>query len=289
MYNKLLIAASAVALVGAAPAHADMNTDKKADVHIDVEAKTDTKTSTEPGSAKAAAQSTGDFSKDVEKAWKDIKRDTSEAYKDIKATVVGKTEGEFTPVTIDERMTATGMIGRSVYNATGEDIATVKDIILDRDGKAIMVVVADGEFIGMGKTAAFDYDVVARVDSDGDFIMPLTEAMIDNSAEFSYDRDDYSDDVRVVPSNGYSVAELLDGQLVNQAKETIGQIDNISFQNGHASQLIVGFNQTLGLGGEKAALNYDASEVIPDGDGYDFQLSAEQAAQFETYKKTSTN
>lgn len=281
MNKTLLTAVSAIAIMGMAPAYAD----------VEVKAGVSAENLVKPVSVEAAEQSTGSFSKDVESAWGDIKHDTSEAYENIKATVVGEanTDEGFKTVTIDERMTATGMIGRSVHNAKGEGIATVKDIILDRDGKASMIVVADGEFIGMGKQAAFDYNAITRMNADGDFIMPITEAMIANAAEFSYDREDYSDNVRVVPSNGYSVAELLDGQLVDEKKETVAEIDNISLQNGTATQLIVGFDKILGLGGEKATIGFDAAEVVQDGDGYDFQLSANQTAQFEAYKKSTTN
>lgn len=277
MKNKILTTVSVIALMAAAPALAD--TQIKAG------------TSPEPGSKAAAKQSTGDFSKDVENAWEDIKNDTSEAYKDIKATVVGdKKPGEaYSTVTINSRMTADGMIGKAVHNESGESVATVKDIILDSDGKAMMIIVADGEFIGMGKKAAFDYNAITRVNADGDVIMPLTEKMIDNAAEFSYDRKDGGDNMRVIPSNGYSVSKLLDGQLVNQAKETVAQVDNITFRNGRADQLIVGFDKMLGMGGEKAAMGYGDAKMIQDGDGYDFQLSAHQAAQFESYKKTATN
>jgi sporulation protein YlmC with PRC-barrel domain len=244
-----------------------------------------------PGSKAAAEQSTGDFSKDVDNAWKDMKHDASEAYEDIKATIVGKKDkdGTYSTFTINSRMTADGMIGNPVRNGKGESIGTVKDIILDSNGKAIMVVVADGEFVGLGKKVAFDYNAITRVNADGDVIMPLTEEMIDTAATFSYDQKDSDKDVRVIPSNGYSVSKLLDGQLVNPKKETVAQIDNIVFRNGRADQLIVGFDKILGMGGEKAALAYRDAQLIPDGDGYDFQLTANQAAEFDAYKQTVTN
>jgi sporulation protein YlmC with PRC-barrel domain len=299
--KKFLTAVSVIALMGAAPALAD-NT-----MNDNVNAK--------PGSEAAAEQSTGSLERDAENAWKDIKHDTKEAYKnvkegtkeaysdvkegtkeayrDIKATYVSENEtnGNYPTVTIDERMTSEGMIGQPVYNQQGQSVATIKDIILDSDGEAVMVVVADGEFIGLGKTAAFDYGSIARVNADGDIIMPLTEEMIDNAAEFSYDRRGNSNNVRVIPSNGYSVSELLDGQLIDENKKTIAQIDNISFRNGQADQIIVGFNKILGMGGEKAALDFGSTDLVRDrnDNGYDFQLNDRETAQFESYKQTVTN
>ncbi|MCF8495708.1 MAG: hypothetical protein K9G62_03470 [Alphaproteobacteria bacterium] len=164
----------------------------------------------------------------------------------------------------------------------------MKDIILDQNGKASMAVVADGEFPGFdGKLVAFDYNLVARQNEDGDVVMPLTEDSIEKAAEFSYERGDQSSTVRVIPNNAYSVAELLDADLVDPEKDYVAQVENISFKNGHANQLILAFDQVLGLGGERAAIGYNKAKLIRNGDELDFQLTANQAAQFESYKKTS--
>ncbi len=286
MTKTFLTAVSAIAIMAATPAMAEMKVKAGAEA------------TAQPGSTAAAEQSTGNVTDDAKNAWKDIKEDTSnayekakentsEAYNDIKATVVGENANE--DIVISSNTTATGMIGKPVHNANGESIGKVTDIILDQNGKASMVVVADGEFIGMGKKAAFDYNTIANINADGDVIMPLTEAMIENAAEFSYDAADAGDGVSVMSSNGYSVAKLLDGQVVNQNKNVVGEIDNISFVNGSASQLIVGFDKILGLGGKKASLNFSSATMIKDGDGYDFQLSAAQSKQFENYKNTATN
>jgi hypothetical protein len=152
----------------------------------------------------------------------------------------------------------------------------------------MMVVVADGAFIGMGKKAAFDYSIITRVDEDGDVIMPLTEKIIDNAAPFSYDKVDAGEKVRMIPDNGYSIVRLLDGKLVNQNKEAVADIDNISFKNGKANHVIVSFNKTIGLGGENIALSYSDAAVIRDGQKVDLQLNAEKTLRFEAYKKTVT-
>lgn len=281
MNTKILATVSAIALLAmAGPALAQTVV-----AEADIVAK--------PGSPQAAAQSTGSVKQDVENAWNDIKKDSSEAYSDIKATVVGDEQtnaGASSTVTIDPRMTADGIIGKPVYNASGESVATVRDIILDSNGKATMVVVGDGEFIGMGKKAAFDYNAIASINADGDVIMPLTEEMIDSAAEFSYDQANSGENVRVIPANGYSIAKLLEGDLINQKNEKIAEVENITLKNGRASQIIVGFDKILGMGGEKAALNFSDAKLIASGENdYDFQLSETQAAQFKTYKDTVAN
>lgn len=257
MKNRILATVSIIALMGSIPALAET-----------------AKTQTE---IKSESSSTGNIIEDAKIAGKIIKNASSDAYEEIKATFIG-------PVVIDSRKTANGIIGHRVYNEKHEPVAKVTDIILDKDGKAMMVVVADGAFIGMGKKAAFDYSAITRVEEDGDVIMPLTETIINNAADFSYDKAEEGDKVRVIPANGYSVVKLLDGKLVNQKKESVADIDNILFKNGKANQLIVSFDKTLGLGGEKAVFSYNDATIIRDGDDLNFQLSAEKAAQFEEYK-----
>jgi uncharacterized protein YrrD len=271
MKIKILATASVIALMASLPALAE----------------TAVKTQTEINSERSTS---GDFSKDAKAAWKDVKKDASEAYEEIKATLIGdETEGKSTIVVLDSRKTATGIIGHPVHNEKHESIAKVTDIILDQDGKAVMVIVADGEFIGMGKKAAFDYSAITRVEKDGDVIMPLTEKMIDTAAAFSYEKADARDKVHVIPDNGYSVAKILGGQLVNQKQEPVATIDNIFFKNGRANQIIIGFDKMLGMGGKRAALDYADAKLIRNGDDLNFQLSDKRAAQFESYKKSATN
>lgn len=269
MNKTILATASVIALVISMPAVAD----------------TSAKTKTE---ASAETNTTGDIGNDAKEAWKNIKEDASEAYEDIKAVFVDK---DNKPVVISTRNTATGMIGHAVYNATKERVGTVKDIIVDGNGNASMLVVSDGEFPGFdGKLVAFDYSIISSLNADGDVIAPISEDNISKAAEFSYDKNAQADGkVRVIPDRGYSVARLLDGQLVNPQGDSVAEIDDISFKNAKASDLIVGFEKVLGLGGKKAALSYDAAQIVRDGEDLDFKLSAAQAAQFEAYKKTATN
>lgn len=276
MKKTLLTAVSVLALIGAGPVLAETQANMSQP--------------NTPGSEKAAAQSTGDITKDAKKAWTEMKKDAKSAYEEIEAALMDENEKNmaFKSVRISTQTTANGMIGEPVHNAQ-ERVGTVKDIILNRDGKPVMVIVADGDFFGLGKLAAFDYASMVKVGPDGDIMMPLTEEAIDRAAEFSYDREDYSETVRVIPSNGYSASKLLNGQLIDTKGKTLGQIDDIQFRGAQASHLIVGFDKVMGLGGENAAMKYTAAKVVQDGDDYDFQLNADKTAQFEHYKETAVN
>ncbi|MCB9980382.1 MAG: PRC-barrel domain-containing protein [Rhodospirillales bacterium] len=270
MKKTILTTVSVIALMGALPALAETT---KSQAEINAEAST-----------------TGNIVDDAKVVIKDIKDGTVETYDNIKATLIGKESvDDNISVIIDTRKTANGIIGHPVYNEKHENIAKVTDIILDKDGKASIIVVSDGMF-GMGKKTAFDYNAITRVETDGDVIMPLNEEIIKNATAFSYRKADKSDDkMKVIPYNGYSVSQLLRGRLLNQSKESVADIENISFKNSTANQLIVGFDKTLGFGGEKAVLSYTDATIVRHGNALDFQLSTEQAAQFEAYKKSLAN
>ena len=265
MYKTILATASALTIFASMPAVAAEN-----------------------GQATAPkAQKSRDVSEDAKEAWQNVKRDASNAYEDIKAVFVDSNKD----MVISTQHTAGGILGSAVYNQHQEHVGTVKDIILDADGNANMVVIADSEFPGFdGKLVAFDYNAISRQNADGDVIIPITEDTIDEAAEFSYDRNAESDGkVRVIPNQGYSVSELLDGSLVDPKGNSVADVEDITFRGGKASELIVGFDKILGIGGKKAVLSYDAAKIIRDGDDLDFKLTARQAAQFDTYKKTAMN
>ncbi len=270
MKTRTLTAVTVLALLSSVPAFADA----------------------EKKNGDQAAVGSGDIQKDAEQAVEEIKEDASEAYEDIKAYILGSKAGEqSTEVTIDSRHTVKGMIGHSVQNAKGDRVGTVKDIILDAGGNAMMVVIADRDVPGFeGKLVALDYNLVSVRNLDGDVIAPLTEDTISKIAAFSYDPKDREDGAYVMPDEGISISKLLEGQLVDNQMQPLAEIENISLKNGHTTDLIVGFGKVVGLlGGQAVVLSYDDAKLVRVEDGYDFQLSADKAAHFEAYKKSVTN
>ncbi|MCC6598861.1 MAG: PRC-barrel domain-containing protein [Alphaproteobacteria bacterium] len=287
MTRTLLSAASIIALMSASPAFADTSVSGKtaADVKVERTQNQDDMPTVTKEDMKRGWNKTKDAVSDTAE---DVSDATKEAYESFKATYIDKDDKtESSTISIDMRNTATGMIGKSIYNREGEAIGKVHDIVLDSSGNAKMVVVADGAFFGLGKKAAFDYNVITARSADGDIISPLTEEMIDQAMQFSYEKSGAGDDVHVMPTDGYSVNTLLDGQLVDTAGKNLAEIDNITFQNGKATRLVVGFNKIMSMGGDRAALAFDTADLVKDGDGYDFRLTANQAAQFEAYKKAA--
>jgi uncharacterized protein YrrD len=219
----------------------------------------------------------------------DVSQKVKGAYEDVKSAVIGDDVFAISPVNIDQSMTAYGMIGQPVYDQNGKIIATIKDIIVNKGGKAEMAILGDDTWFGLGKLAAFDFSMIISTNIDGNIIATLTKEMINNAASFSYERSKESATVKVVPLNGYSVSELLGSKLVNPEGQQLAIIDNISFRDGKADQLVVTFDQVLGMGGKKAAMSFGTIDLINNNGKPSFRLDAAQTKQFETYKQKATN
>ncbi|WP_340151172.1 PRC-barrel domain-containing protein [uncultured Sneathiella sp.] len=277
MKTKILATASIIALMSAAPAFAE--------------------------TAKTEDSTTKEVTQEVKEGWdktkeavketaKETTEATKEAYRDMKEFVFNEKDDmlDIKDVQVDPRTMATNIIGEPAYNSAEERVGVIQDVILDQDGKAVLIVIGDGDFFGMGKLAAFDYDSMVRMNADGDVIMPISEDAIERATEFTYEKDDASSDqVRMIPSSGYSVEKLLDAKLVNVEGESMGDVEDITFKDGKASQLIVGVDKILGLGGEELSLPYDTAKVVQVEDDYEYQLTAKKASLISNYKSSSTN
>lgn len=235
---------------------------------------------------RAEEATTGHITTDAKEAWKDVKKDAAHASKEIKAFFVG--EDEKVPakeISYARASSASGIIGSAVYNGKKERVGTVKDIIVDSKGKADAVVIADGEFPGFdGKLVALPFADITKKEPSGDVVAPLTEEDIKAAAEFNYEPGTGKTKVRYVPEGGYSVAKILDGDVLSSTKEKVGSVDDVYFKGGDASVLIIGFDKIVGLGGKNVAAEFAPATVIKDGSTVDVQLSAKQSASLASYK-----
>lgn len=272
MQKKFLATASIIALMTVSPALAGT-------------------ANTEDSTAKQATEQVKEGWDKTKKAVKETAEDasdaTKDAYRDFKAFIFSDDDSKLgvEQVQVNPRTTATGIIGEPVYNFNDERVGVVEDVILDQDGKAVMVIIGDGDFFGLGKLAAFDYNSMVEMDADGDIVMPLTEETIERAAEFSFDRNDTGENVRLMPASAYSVEKLLDAQLVNAKGETLGEVDDITFKDGQAAQLIVGFDKILGFGGEEVSLAYNDAKLVRDGDDdVKFTLSEKKSSLISNHK-----
>ncbi|MEX1035912.1 MAG: PRC-barrel domain-containing protein [Sneathiella sp.] len=276
MKTKILATASMIALMSAVPAFAEtVKTEDSTTKEVTQEVKEGA------DKTKNVVEKTADKTVDA----------TQEAYRDMKEFVFGENDDmlDIKDVQVNPRAMASGIIGEPAYNSNEERVGVIEDVILDKDGKAVLVVIGDGDFFGTGKLAAFDYDSMVRMNADGDVIMPITEEAIERAAEFTYDEKAVGDKIRMIPASGYSVEKLLDAKLVNMKGESLGDVDDITFKDGKASQLVVGVDKILGLGGEELSLPYDTAKVIRVEDDYEYQLTEKKAALIKNYKSSSAN
>lgn len=219
-----------------------------------------------------------------------VASDTGSASGEIKAYLLGDDKSDkLEAVLIQNKLTAHGMIGEAIINTKGEKIADLKDIIIGKGGRAILVVVSDHGVLGIGKkVAAFDYDKVVAQAADGKVVMTLSQDMVDHAADFSYDQQDWAK-AKVIPTGSVSTNELLKGDVLDNEGKKLAGIENIFFRGAEASQIIVSFNKTLGMGGDLAALTYDDLQMVRDDKELDFKLTANQTAGFKGFKKSVAN
>ena len=122
---------------------------------------------------------------------------------------------------------------------------------------------------------------------DDKFLMSISEDTIDQVAEFSYNKKDAGNNVRVIPQNGYSIKNLLDGDLTNNNGKAIAEIDDVYLEDGKASHLIVDFEDVYF--DETVAVEYEIAEIVTHEDDYNFQLLSPREVQLENFRQTRLN
>jgi sporulation protein YlmC with PRC-barrel domain len=186
---------------------------------------------------------------------------------------------------LEEKMTASYIIGQPVLNDKNERVAKVNDIIIDKDGDAEMLILGDGNFTGWGKNVAYDFDRIVVKGQDGVVLSNLTEAMIDEAENFSYDQADASDkNTQVISQSSYSLSNLIGHNLTDQKGEVLANIEEVIVNDGEVDGLVVGYNETLGMGGDRAVLSLDDVMLSNHNGEVHAQLSVEKAARFNVFK-----
>jgi sporulation protein YlmC with PRC-barrel domain len=82
-----------------------------------------------------------------------------------------------------DQVRASMMIGSTVYDMQNRDIGTVKDLVLDKDGRVAQVVVDVGSFIGIGgKNVAINWSDI-KTDNNR-LTADLTKEQLQQMAEY---------------------------------------------------------------------------------------------------------
>jgi sporulation protein YlmC with PRC-barrel domain len=210
--------------------------------------------------------------------------DAAEKIRDMMAEK--DSSGAYSMVTINMNTSAAGMIGQQVHNAKNEQVAKVEDILINSYGNAAQIILTNGGFLGVGnKLVAVDFALVYMRNGDSDVIVPITEETIKNMVPFAYEASEVKDGVRTIPTGYLSAKAMLEGHLFDGRGTKVGAIENVSLRGGRANQVVVSYNTTLGIGGNKLAVSYDQLQKMGHGSVVDFKLNDPLTARFEAFTK----
>lgn len=273
MTKTILMGASFLALLAAYPAFA-ADTSINANTNVSTESK---------------------IENTLDKAGDSIKKTSEEAsnavkakYSDVKAYFSDKNDvAAITSVNVHDRLTADELIGTEVQDPSGKEIGKIADILVNKSGEAQRVIINDGGILGLGgKMASFDYGIIQGFSKDKDVQVKLTEDSI--KAATAFDENAKADaKVAGIPADMYSVKKIIGSKVVDDKGKAVAKVDTVAMDSDNADYLIVTFNKILGVGGDKAALNFDALDLTNNNGKYTFKLNTQQTAQFENYKETT--
>ncbi len=208
--------------------------------------------------------------------------DTVEKIRDMSADK--DSNGAYNVQNVSLKTSAKGMIGQPVYNAKGDEISKVEDILLDKDGNATQIILTNGGFYGMGaKLVAIDFGLVYLRTNNTDVIMPITEESIKKMVPFSHETEDSKTGMHTIPVGSLSTKAMLSGHLLDNSSNQVAAIDNVTLTGGRAAQVIVSYNSTMGMGGEKLSIAYDQLQKVSHDEKVDFKLSDSLTARFKDY------
>jgi sporulation protein YlmC with PRC-barrel domain len=124
---------------------------------------------------------------------------------------------------------ANNFIGKPVYNASGEKIGDVNDLLFDKTGKIMTVVIGVGGFLGLGeKQVGMGYDSLTYSEKDGDrmIMVPLTKEALMAAPVFAYTEKTALDRMREKAGEMAQRAGEKAGELTEQAKKKIEEYRN---------------------------------------------------------------
>jgi len=175
------------------------------------------------------------------------------------------------------------LMGKDVKAQASDDtVGTVRDLLVDEDGKIVAVIVGVGGLLGMGeRDVAIPWNAIQHTrDADGDsrFTTNMTKAALENAPE--YDRDATgarSQDVKRqgmqeltrAPANAFHTDWLMGNDIESQVgADNIGTVrDLLVGEDGRIVAVIVGVGGLLGMGEREVAIPWDTIQHTRDADG----------------------
>ncbi|SFQ19441.1 PRC-barrel domain-containing protein [Mesorhizobium sp. NFR06] len=208
-------------------------------------------------------------------------------------------------------------MGAAIYDSTADDatkIGDVKDVVLDKDGKANLIVIGVGGFLGVGeKNVAYDFSKIEWVNKKGERWLvanttkeelqaqpnfdtkaydtannqPATSAATDQTATASIDKSALTD----LPSEKISAANLIGTNVYGADDAKVGQIGDILTGDKKVDAIIVDVGGFLGIAEKKVAIGMENLKFMTDKNGNRYlytnftkdQLEAQTAYDKGTY------
>lgn len=176
--------------------------------------------------------------------------------------------------------TAAQLTGLRVAGRSREDIATVADILVDRDGKAQRAILSDGGFLGLGaRYVAVPYDSIRPVMEDGELDhvrIDETQEDLQNRRAFAYSG--ASDgDAETLPPGTFSVEEMIGSGVDGADGDRVAVVRDVVFdKKGRARAAVLDVGGFLGAGAKAVAVDFSDLQVA-QGDA-DLVIRADRAA-----------
>lgn len=109
---------------------------------------------------------------------------------DKQKPAVGASTGEVLPVETASQIRAEALIGKKVVNASGEELGTVDDIVLSKEGMVSGLVVKTGGVMGIGgKSVAVAWQDVSGAINAESVTLPLSKDQLEKAPEFATKED----------------------------------------------------------------------------------------------------
>ena len=280
------MAASFLALLAAYPAFA-ADTDKHT---TSAEIKADARVAADKAEAKL--DQAGDvISEKAKKAGTVIDEKTEQAgavvrekYADMKAYFTDEKDvATMSSVNFSGKLTERELMGRTVVDAKGVEIGKIDDLLVDADGEVEQVIITNNGTLGVdGKLVSIDSDVLDGAKVGGDAKLTLKNDDAKEAKGFSADQADAG-----ASSNLFSVDKIIGSKIVDANGKAVAKVEALVFDGDEADYAIVAFDQILGVGGERAALDFEALDLSNMGGKYTFKLNEQQSAQFKQEKDSA--
>lgn len=162
------------------------------------------------------------------------------------------------------RMSGVDMMGMPVYNQSDEQIGSVADVVLNQNGDVDQVVIEHGGVMGIGsEQTAVSYNALdMRTGNQSGLETEMTQDQMASVPAFRESQ---------LTQGMYLASNLIDSNVVNEDLQAMASVENIIFEDGEASKLVVSFND-----GSMAP-----AEWLVDFEDADITMNANNRATFQ--------